>query len=881
MWALSFFTGQVLRDDMTQLLSAQQFSTVSLVGKNINEEMQNRVMALQQVATLIDGKLLSQVDLLQAKLEDRPVTRQLFNGGFYVADIHGTAIASVPFSAKRAGLNYMERPHVRAALKEGKNSISDVVIGKALNVPVFSVAVPVRDTQGTIIGALVGVINLDQSNFLDKIISNPYGTTGGYVLVAPKQRLIVTATDKTRIMELLPAPGINPQIDRLIDGYEGSMVLVNPLGVKVLVSARGIPLSGWYVAAFLPTAEAFSPINDVQQRMRLATLLLTVMAGGLIWWLVRRELAPMQSAAEALGHWAGSASTPSALPISQPDEIGDLVGGFNRLLQTLSERENALKKSETRLSTIAAMTSDLVYSCVRSADGLFRIDWIGGNAGPVFGYDTASVIQRGCWRPFVVAADLPVFARAITGLQPGQTSKEIMRVEHADGTQHWVHSVARVEDDPYHSGQHRLYGSLRDITERKNTEIELHQHRHHLEEMVNARTVELAAARDDAEAASRAKSTFLANMSHELRTPMTAIMGMVDLVMRKNTDPKQLDQLTKAKLASQHLLMVINNILDISKIEADRMTLESLHFKFAEVLENLVSLIGHKFSEKGLTLRVDVAPDLDSLAFLGDPLRLGQILLNFTANALKFTEQGEITVRLRLVENNASDVLVRGEVIDSGIGIAADDQPRLFSAFEQADGSMTRKYGGTGLGLAISQRLAKLMGGNVGVVSEVGQGSTFWFTARLKKDRHAVPSAPTIAHDPAEAQLKAGFAGARILLAEDEPVNREVSLGMLEDVGLSVDVAEDGAVALALSRQHRYAAILMDMQMPNLNGVDATRAIRAESLNADTPILAMTANAFDEDRQRCLDAGMNDHIAKPVEPNRLFEALLKWLSRTA
>ncbi|MFZ4479515.1 MAG: bifunctional diguanylate cyclase/phosphodiesterase [Rhodoferax sp.] len=468
-WALVMYASRIARADMERMVGEQQFSTVSIVAAQLNGEIESRLQALERYA---DGRatpeLLGSAATIQQRLEHSPTLQSLFNAGLFVTDDSGTAIASIPVSAQRLGVNYMERDHVAAALREAKTTVSKPVIGKTLGVPVVSMAAPIRDGQGRVVGSVVGVTDLSQKSFLDKVSESRYGKTGGYVLAAPKHRLVVSASDKTRIMTTFPAPGVNPLFDRYLAGFEGSGRVVDTRGLEVLSAAKQVPAAGWVLVVRIPSEEAFAPIKDTQERVLWVAIFLTLLAGALIWWILRRQLSPLLAAASTLAKLSGADVPTRPLPVSRQDEIGQLISGFNRLLGNFQEQGLILRKSEGNYRRIVENSPDIVYVFSMTKGGIYYSPTVLA----VLGYSVEHLLANPfMWAESISPDDRPLVADAVEALKNGTPFKIEYRIKDSKGEWHWLfdRSTSVLEED----GDVVVEGLAMDITERKAAEQQI------------------------------------------------------------------------------------------------------------------------------------------------------------------------------------------------------------------------------------------------------------------------------------------------------------------------------------------------------------------------------------------------------------------------
>ena len=748
-------------------------------------------------------------------------------------------------------------------------TVGNAFFGRLVNRWVSVLTYPVRDDDGRISGFLNMPLDLERLN--QRLF--PQRLAQAVITVVDRNGIVLLRSADAARFVGQPVPTLMSPASMA----EGGLIRAPGLdGVARLGSFVVLPGVGWRVAASVVEDEAFADFHAMRQRAFLfggsALLLALVLAWRMGAGIVRPSLALAQVAARvAAGDTAVRATA------AGPAELERVAVQFNRMLDA-GDANVAFNRSvlDSMTAGVAVLDRDAVIVAVNETWRRFAADngaddgrqaartGIGSNylavcrasstgPGEARDIDDATEVARGIGA--VLAGGLPSFSMEYACPSPQQDRWFMVNVTPLNGARTGA-VVSHV-----------------DITSRVRFDRQQHEQ------------LGLERARDKAESANRAKSAFLANMSHEIRTPMNAILGLVHLLRRAAVTPEQAGRLDRIASAGRHLMSIINDILDLSKIDAGQVQMECEDFALTAVLDHVASIIAEPARDKGLEVRIEY--DGVPRWLRGDPTRLRQALLNFAGNAVKFTEAGTIVLRAQCIDGTAGPAGgdaafgVRFSVEDTGIGIAPDQLDRLFQPFEQLDASTTRKFGGTGLGLAINVRLARLMGGECGVESTPGRGSTFWFTAQLVQGRGAAPEVQghAVPDELAtiEADLRRDHAGARVLLAEDNEISRDVAVEILRGIGLVVDTAADGRQAVAMAATGAYNLILMDMQMPDMDGLAATTALRSPPVGTTAPIVALTANAFDDDRRACLAAGMNDFVAKPLDLRVLYAVLRQWL----
>lgn len=852
------------------IIAQEQYSMVSHIAIEADEKLHFAHDHLASFARQVSSDLLQEPPgTLQRKWEETLVGRafllNFYDDGLLLISRQGQVLAEVSIRNRAATKEFKPSGMLSANAYDAHDApipAADYLVPAGLltdkpafgepvrslrppHGPVELFTVPILDANGAVAGYIGGSVRLEDADILGPVLANKIGS-GGYMYLYSKDRLVILHPDPKRVLVKDVPVGVNVLFDKAIKGFEGTGETVNSRGRSFLASFKHMPYMGWIVASNYPKEEAYAPI------MRARKYFLGIMLAGLVFsflvigFLMRRYLDPISDLAMQIRSMKGDAADKVAVT-AHCVEATEIADAFNGLMSRLSLEQEGLRQSEERLRAITSSAMDAIVMC----DSSGRVSFWNKRATEIFGHAASDAIGADFIDLLVPeryrATFRRVFDRTIARgkLLPLRRPLELAGLRR-DGQEF----VAELSGAPLElQGSLHIVAIIRDITERKLAQEELLR------------------AKEAAEAATQAKGQFLANMSHE-STPLNAVLGMAELALAEDDQVRRRQYLEIVIEAGKGLTNIIGDILDFSKIEEGKLELGQEDFVAGDLVRGSAALFWQVASTQGLALTVDISPGAD-VVLKGDPVRLRQVITNFLSNALKFTHKGSVTVQADVRPDDGTglcEFTVR--VKDTGVGIPEGKLAKVFERFSQADNSTTRRYGGTGLGLTISSHLVQLMGGRLEASSTPGQGSVFMFSVPL----------PLGDACPAQAQNGQGAAGSTVpslsvLVVEDNKTNQTLARRLLEKRGHTARVADNGALALELVEEVRFDLILMDLQMPELDGMETTRRIRCSACCSDVPIIALTANAMAEDRLMCIAAGMQGYLSKPISTTALFETI--------
>jgi len=786
----------------------------------------------------------------------------------------GKLIASSPLESKLHGLSYAHRDYFINTVKSNRPQISMPFISSVNGHPVVMMTSLLYNRDGSLKGLLCGAIDLQEKEGLFGSLRNVQLGSNGYLYLFASDRTMVMHPDPSRIMKRDVKPGVNTLFDRSLEGFEGSGETINSRGLHFLASFKHLQSTDWILAANYPVAEAYQPITRFRNFYLLGMLFVLLSAIVMAWRLGIGIAGPLICFTARINCLAQPGSDKKQrLDVNSVDELGLLAGSFNTLLDELQRREKELQESEDKFRTVADNTYDWEYW--QGIDG--SLVYISSSCERITGYSAEEFMQDpGLLTKVVHPDDRGNFTQHVeeddaTGIAKRECGMHAFRIVAKNGEEYWIgHVCHEVFDREGESIGRRACN--RDITANRQAEEKLLV----FSALMERKNAELGAALITAEEATQAKSTFLATMSHEIRTPMNGVIGMTGLLLDTELNEEQREFAEIVRKSGENLLGVINDILDISKIEAGKLDMEILDFDLRATLEDTTELLAMRALDSGLELVCRIDPGVP-LYLKGDPGRLRQVITNLAGNAVKFTHGGEVVISVSCESEQDGFVELRFEIKDTGIGISEDRRAAIFSPFTQADGSTTRKYGGTGLGLAICKQLVELMGGKIGVESEEGKGSTFWFNARFEKQPPAASKTP-------DGAAHADISGTKILVVDDNATNRMLMITLLSSWGCQYETAGDGETALALLREateqgEPFRVVLLDQQMPGMDGSELGRLIKADQLLESTLMIMVTSLGRRGNAAALEQIGFTGYLTKPVRQSHLFDCIVLVLCR--